>query len=62
MGRAPARRIRNPKVLGRGVVDANGEASLNILIPGAIAGQTVILQALALSTCTFSNSLAFMFP
>ncbi|GEM_PF-6151006 len=53
--------LQRPVVIGSAVADGNGEASLNVFVPGAARGVTVVLQALERDLCNESNAIFHTF-
>lgn len=53
--------IKNPKIIGTSVADANGDASLKFFVPRKIGGIPVHLQAGERTTCRKSNPIVFTF-
>lgn len=53
--------LQRPVLLGSDVADSNGVATINVFVPGAARGVTVVLQALELDLCNESNAIFHTF-
>lgn len=55
-------KLNAPQIAGRARADAQGAASLNLFVPQAASGRTVLLQAVQPGPCGVSNLVLFTFP
>ncbi len=53
--------IRNAKILGSAITNANGQATHQFNAPASVAGKAVYLQAVQMDTCSKSNLVAVRF-
>jgi len=53
--------LANPRIAGSAIANAAGEARLNVFVPAAASGRTVLLQAVVQEACATSNLIRHTF-